>query len=180
MSAWIHEPEHIDYIVSAAGRLRNEDGANSSMSDAEIQSAQTTLGSILMSENVDSVVYRYSDREFEDFLSVDFDSRDRQLNYTYVGSPIPLEPIMVLKAIASYQYQSCEHPAWDKSFAKAFTDAIAKRYEAMLPPEMMMEVPAYGSTMVAYRDSQEWDDADTWAIGHDHVQQYSMRITLDG
>jgi hypothetical protein len=39
----------------------------------------------------------------------------------------------LLNAIRGYQYQTCEHPGWDRSQAKAFCDALQQRLIATLP-----------------------------------------------
>ena len=39
----------------------------------------------------------------------------------------------LLNAIRGYQYQTCEHPSWETSEAKAFCEALQQRLISMLP-----------------------------------------------
>jgi hypothetical protein len=39
----------------------------------------------------------------------------------------------LLNAIRGYQYQTCEHPGWERSQAKAFCDTLQQRLIATLP-----------------------------------------------
>ncbi len=53
----------------------------------------------------------------------------------YEFSPLPGVPdtVVVLKAIACYEYQSREHPGWKTSEAKRFCDALAAHTLRHLP-----------------------------------------------
>ena len=44
-----------------------------------------------------------------------------------------LDPMQVLKAIDCYEYQSCEHPGWLKSEAKAYCGVLRRRIVHSLP-----------------------------------------------
>ena len=47
--------------------------------------------------------------------------------------PGAVEPVVVLGALACYEYQSCEHPGWKTSEAYEFCDALRHKMIRMLP-----------------------------------------------
>lgn len=69
---------------------------------------------MLYAANVASVNYRYAEKTEES---------DRIPRYRHTDQH-NLDPVKVLKAIACYEYQSCEHPAWPSGEAKAFCDSL--------------------------------------------------------
>ena len=75
------------------------------------QDNATDVGAMLAAANRDSVNFRYAEDEIEAAY------RFRPL----AGTP---DPLVVLKAIACYEYQSCEHPEWRASQARQFCDAL--------------------------------------------------------
>lgn len=80
------------------------------------------IGQMLMRENRLSVNHRYAENEVEDL-------------YTY-GRPAiagSVDPVVILKAIACFEYQSCEHPGWEASEAYAFCQALRLRMIRHLP-----------------------------------------------
>lgn len=115
MSAFVVDKRHIDVLVTAGLVFKRDGGLY--WYDAAKQTRKldyTTadaVGTMLLAENVKSVNDRYDDHgEAESYT------------FTFVdGTP---DPVVVLKAIACYEYQSCEHDGWKKSDAKAFCDAL--------------------------------------------------------
>ncbi len=77
-------------------------------------------GAMLLAENRRSVDHRYDEHEEEE-------------PYTYNRFERRLSPVEVLKAIACYEYQSCEHPEWQESEAHAFCEAFRHAMIGKLP-----------------------------------------------
>lgn len=86
MSAWLLAKGHVDAIVQASivtGQIQ--------MSEAD------DLGAALFTENYLSLNARYGDQIPD------------KINYTFSGIEAPLDPHIIRAAIASWDYQSCEH-----------------------------------------------------------------------
>lgn len=128
MSAFILDKAHIDVLVTAglesipstngiAVTWIGEDGREWARLTAATSHA---VGAMLWRENYLSVNARYGDNEsVPDYRH---DLRNRR------G-----DPVAVLKAIACYEYQSCEHEGWESSAAKRFCDALRRRMIQLLP-----------------------------------------------
>ena len=78
------------------------------------------VGAMLVAENRRSVDHRYDETETED-------------PYVFTELPGRPDPVIVLKAIACYEYQSCEHPEWEESEAHDFCEALRDRMISSLP-----------------------------------------------
>ena len=82
------------------------------------------VGSMLWAENLASVAYRYPDDvDGERPGPVGFVDAD-VVTYRHAIRTRPLSPLAILKAIAGYEYQSCEHPGWHDSEARQFCQAL--------------------------------------------------------
>src|SRR5262249_23034135 len=77
-------------------------------------------GGPLPAENQRSVNHRYIEHEAEE-------------PYVFERYRRPLKPVEVLKALACYEYQSCEHAEWQSREAKAFCDALRLEATHHLP-----------------------------------------------
>jgi hypothetical protein len=92
----------------------------------------SAVGRMLIAENVASVSYRYGEKDLaelpgpNDQTGLHGDYRFRE----FAGYP---DPIVILKAVACYRYQSCETPDWEESEAFAFCDALEKTAISRLP-----------------------------------------------
>jgi hypothetical protein len=82
------------------------------------------VGAMLWAENQRSVNHHYDEDDWE--RPFEF----RRLPGNLLDARIP---VVVLKAVDCYEYQSCEHPAWERSEAKAFCDALRAVAIARLP-----------------------------------------------
>lgn len=78
------------------------------------------VGAVLLAENRRSVDHRHDEQRWEE-------------PYVFVPLPVPPPPVVVLKAIVCYVYQSCEHPQWSDSEAREFCDALTIRAISRLP-----------------------------------------------
>lgn len=95
----------------------------------------------LVSENVESVWYRYPDDRTIDDLPGPID-KSSLMEYRYEpGRRLTVPEALV--ALSGYEYQACEHPAWRDSEAYAFVD--------WLRGALIRRIPGYAA-------------ADTWEI----------------
>lgn len=78
------------------------------------------VGAMLLAENRASVDHRYNESEIEE-------------PYLFRALKGSVDPIVVLKAISCYEYQSCEHPEWEQSEARRFCLALTDKMVGMLP-----------------------------------------------
>jgi hypothetical protein len=128
MSAWMVTDAHVNVIVQAAIEL-----------EALPAELATFTGRMLLLENMRSLEARYGEREPIDAARLDA--------YAF-GKPARVcTPVEVLKQIACYRYQACEHDAWEASEARAFLSAVeAQIVDAMgLTIEAAHALPGYDS-----------------------------------
>ena len=85
------------------------------------ESSRAAVGQMLLDENAASVNYRY---DIDDAAAVYVYRQPRHTDWSLPE---------LLNALRGYEYQSCEHPGWDASQAKAFCDALQQRLVCMLP-----------------------------------------------
>ncbi|MEU7925079.1 hypothetical protein [Micromonospora sp. NPDC049107] len=78
------------------------------------------VGAMLLAENRASVNHRYAEDEIEE-------------PYLFTWLPGTPDPIVVLKALSCYEYQSCEHPGWRGSEAYQFCNALRRQAIGRLP-----------------------------------------------
>lgn len=128
MSAFVVSVEHIDALITAAHKLARPDtpmrwaipGSNPARLRHLERFAEDAVGAILLNENQKSVNYRCSDEDLEPF-------------YTYSACPGTPDPVVVLKLLRCYEYQSGEHPGWDGSEAKSFCESLRDLAISALP-----------------------------------------------
>jgi len=165
MSAWIVYPDHVSYLVAGALELA-PDGFLVSGSDRLLTPhTKDAIGQLLMDENVRSVGYRYS-RDTFDELPGPVDKTGIR-DYRHIELDLPFEPIVLLKQLDCYEYQSCECPDWPKTDAHAFCEAVRGLAEATLPAaSQRLERSQWFSSahlIPAYRNSDAYDEA-PWGI----------------
>jgi hypothetical protein len=134
VSAFILDDDHIDLLVTAGlmgvgldAKLRvYVDGG---LVEFNRHEDADHLGLVLKTANYESVNYRYKESE-------------QVTPYKYVGNGITnyiggeiIPWGQVLQAIRCYEYQSCEHPTWEGSLAKAVCDAITHKVCARISSE---------------------------------------------
>ena len=126
LSWWSAYAPDFDGIYRTYGRdayfaAMNEQRRELSYSDAKRASE---VGSMLWATNAASVLHRYPDTiDNGDYPGpVDFSAED-VFAYTFRRTAT-LSPVQILKAIACYEYQSCEHDGWQDSEARSFCDAL--------------------------------------------------------
>lgn len=92
-----------------------------------------TLGQALLDECIRSVFHRYEDCEtVAELPGYTPDLTERGATYKH-NPMVNVRPIVALKAIDCYEYQSCEHPAWESSMAYAFCDSLRRALVRDLP-----------------------------------------------
>lgn len=134
MSAYTQSHRHIDYLVEAAMHYRISwwDTQGTPIRDIPWGEAKhylrtitdtdaDTIGSILVTEQLDSVSRRYPDDALDQLPGY---TPDLGKEYTFQPTNVRLDHRYVLKAVEGYEYQSCEHPGWDTSEAKAIVETI--------------------------------------------------------
>lgn len=136
MSAYIVDRKHILYLVSAAMSRQlgncdfswwNESTGGRIYIRAGDYSTAAEAANMLWRENIASVSARYPNESSatlpgpigENFV---IGSRDLQ-----AALWVDFDLAQVLKACDCYEYQSCEHPGWKTSDAKAFIDALRNK-----------------------------------------------------
>ena len=145
MSAWVVTKRHIDSMIRAGltprrdalawytGQREDEDyqpgepWGPTQVENAVKRRRELTdetadhVGAMLWNENRRSVDHRYDE------------ATDREV-YRYRHSDrLPSDPVVLLKALDCYEYQSCEHPEWETSEARAFCEALRSRLIHRLP-----------------------------------------------
>jgi hypothetical protein len=137
MSAFIVTYDHIDQLVTAAASRGfsyvhfKEDGYEHYVGPTT-RDEKTALGKVLIAENVASVSYRYPGDEIGHLPGATSD--DPVGGYEYPDTLLDrLDPVTILKIISCYEYQSCEHPGWRDSQAKAAIDSIRDAQINRLP-----------------------------------------------
>jgi hypothetical protein len=114
MSAWIVSKKHIDLLVTAALSAKYMTPAGGD------ERQPSELGLMLWVENHKSVNSRYSETRMPE-------------GYKFTRFPGKIDPIVVLKQIACYEYQSCEHDTWKTSEAFKFCQALTTEMINALP-----------------------------------------------
>jgi hypothetical protein len=139
MSAFIVGKPHIDALVTVAvhgpkdgeGRWDSfryyyHDGKSHDVNTA----AANAIGSMLWQENYASVEYRYPDTA--DLPGPCDLTAAEVLTYHWQKTRIPTIA-EAIKALDCYEYQSCEHPGWETSQAKAFIARLTDALTSVLP-----------------------------------------------
>lgn len=134
MSAYMLDKTHIDLIVHLA--LYGPSGApvnpgaswyrphfGNPAKRVEYENLNE-VGQLLVTENLRSIQFRYPDTVSNPENAPGPSEAYWLEPYTYSDPRYRLTPIEGLKAIACYEYQSCEHPEWKDSNAKQFIDAL--------------------------------------------------------
>lgn len=84
------------------------------------QDSPSRLGQMLWGENHRSVNARYQEDDIEPL-------------YEYAPLPGVVNPVVVLKAIDCYEYQTCEHEDWEASEAHKFCETLRGKMIGWLP-----------------------------------------------
>lgn len=127
MSAFILEDDTLDLLVSAGLHGVGADARLEVFHEGEwhqwnkYENADA-LGSILKTENYKSVNYRY-----QEATPCEPYRYSGEGIVQYLGSETVLPWAQVLASLDCYEYQTCEHPEWETSLAKAICDRIRRK-----------------------------------------------------
>lgn len=139
MSAWIVPKAHIDYMVSAGWALGRRNRSTLRWFDSEPDTRTYSPGIAI---TVDSVTWANQHRRELDLLTAGqtgamlWAENRRSVNHRYAEDELEevyefrqvdtsdLDPVRVLRAISCYEYQSCEHPDWQRSEAWQFCHVL--------------------------------------------------------
>ena len=139
MSSWIVTKPHIDLLITA-GLILPSRCLRDSKLEWETQGRRYELdevnaddvGVTLWAENYASVNHQYPHAGGDLPGPADFDGPDV---LTYHHEPIKggIDPVVVLRNINCYTYQSDEHDGWETSQARAFCDSLTAACINVLP-----------------------------------------------
>ena len=135
MSAYIVDHDSINYLVQSGLDIALRDLSPNfsfyNIRDSERHELHSgnadEIGSMLLEENVLSVSYRYPGDSLEDLPGFE------GLAYNHMFHGYNFDAINILAVTDCYEYQSCEHPGWHTSTAKAYIDALRQRTWRQLP-----------------------------------------------
>jgi hypothetical protein len=119
MSCFIVNPNHVSALVRWACRNGVSVYHSNPSRRLDIAGNEKETCDILLTENVKSFNYRYDETVEEQMV--------------YDAFATSLRPIDVIKACHCLEYQSCEHPQWESSTAKAIVTAIEGAATRALP-----------------------------------------------
>lgn len=138
MSAFVVSREHIRYLVNAGLVLSRRYGLRWSWGEngeygAELKPGMhaeaVKLGAMLWDECRRSVGWRYpQDSALPGSLGEPEKFTNKDIKC--IGN---VSGVQLLKSCDCYEYQSCEHPEWPKSEARAFLEVLRKRAWTALP-----------------------------------------------
>lgn len=144
MSAFMVGKEHIDAMITAGLAFSDYSIRWDHPGYAENELTYETadgVGLMLWATNLESINARYPD------TLDDFDNIPGPVGLTpeviagyrweRINGVRFLDPVVILKAIDCYEYQSCEHDGWETSEAKAFC--------AALRADMIERLPGYNT-----------------------------------
>ena len=160
MSAYIVDRETIQYLMQSgleAGFRHNKGRRMRWYHDRESywldDRNATEVGQMLWEENIKSVAYRYRDTAHlglpgpADETTYIYFHEDATVGYRW-------SPAQILKAADCYEHQSCEHPGWESSSAKAFIDVLRKLAWTRVPG---YEEAEWGHPQVPGGVRNQWD-----------------------
>lgn len=148
--------EHIDVLIAVglrgpSGRVVSPDTAWHRLSwyspgpDGENErheldyTTADSVGEMLISTNFESICARYPDVMEDPENTPGPIARYWEAPYRWTDPRCRLTAVEALKAIACFEYQSCEHAGWAGSEAKAFCDSLRQSVIHALPG--MREAP---------------------------------------
>ena len=129
MSAYVVDRKHIDYLVNTASNWRTMKVWDDELGEW-VTLTKKELGQMLWDENVKSVSSRYEEC---DPFNLPGCTGDAPYLYEETSTHWPLDLPQIMKACHCLEYQSCEHPEWSDSKAKAFLEGLCKKAEQCLP-----------------------------------------------
>jgi hypothetical protein len=134
MSAFIVDKAHIDALVDCFNRgPRDANAADWANHVGSRFVDQDALGRLLWLENLKSVAARYPDDKSGQRPGPCGVTDDAIAAYEYAQPARRLTIVEAFKAIACYEYQSCEHRGWEKSDAHTICEQLRHALISALP-----------------------------------------------
>jgi hypothetical protein len=139
MSAFVVARKHIAYLVNAAFYRRHGEGiyyhwdGQGHQCHCSDRAEAERIAQVLWAENVASVAHRYPDDKRSELPGM---VDEAAAGFEYGRHEWTQERpnwVQVLKACDGYAYQSCEHPGWESSEARAIIEAIRSKAIHALP-----------------------------------------------
>lgn len=127
MSAFVVSQKHIEYLVGAAWRYGSIDRGAPDVVEY--------TAAMLDRENRVSVAHRYPTAEIlpgAAEVAAQW-AEVARTTFDVVAVSRRIDPVTLLKQLACYEYQSCEHPQWEASKAHALCQRIRGAAIASLP-----------------------------------------------
>jgi hypothetical protein len=140
MSAFVLSKKHIDLMVKTAVEgPRDRDpqsmwnwGGFNMLSTLGYASANK-FGQALVDENLKSIHYRYPDTVADPSGTPGPIKRYYEKRYKFKEYPFALTCVEMLKAIACYEYQTCEHDEWKDSQVYKACQTLTETVVSSLP-----------------------------------------------
>jgi len=148
MSAYMVSKEHIDAIVYAAYEGPKDNGrpsgygrqtwyrpgfkGNNGENQVDFHNLDE-LGKLLVKENLSSIHARYPDTIADPKHTPGPCDQYWLQPYTWTRPTRRLNAVEALKALACYEYQSCEHQEWESSAARQFCESLRHALIGCLP-----------------------------------------------
>ncbi len=124
MSSWVVSKSHIDVLVSALRAFKVEHNLGRD---------PVKIGRALWRENVESVAYNYQLRTRDDGRKDEMAHYERAIEAYTFRELHDLKPGAVVKAAHCFDYQSCDHPAWEASEACRTMARLVDKLAQSLP-----------------------------------------------
>lgn len=119
MSAFICSDKHISALVNWAARNKCDYWPEGAVRRSNVECHEKEVFKMLLAENYASVNYRYNEED--------------EPEGTYDPKALVTDPVHIIKMCHCLDYQSCEHPGWADSRAKALLDQIESAAIRALP-----------------------------------------------
>lgn len=147
MSAFMHDSAHIDAMIHA-GRTFARDGLGWKIPGQNPErfgkldaDTATATGQMLLRENAESVAYRYNMKDLDNPADggtrsieyLGYLAQADEYKYDPRAARKEFSPVEIMNATDSYEYQSCEHPEWETSEARAFCRTLKDAAIRALP-----------------------------------------------
>jgi hypothetical protein len=132
--AWYHEGIRHELVRGSAGETPRHNAGH-------VEYSTDAIGRMLIDENLNSIHARYPDTLDGGIVPGPLEAYWEQPYSCPIMLPT-VDAVQVLKAIACYEYQSCEHDGWETSTAHAFCDALRRA--------MIDRLPGYDEAQWAY------------------------------
>lgn len=126
MSAYLVEENHVAYIIEAAIKLGCTYTLTKAAGTNDIDAARLICANMLTTENQNSVNARYRETETPYIWTA-------EALESYHWNDSDFTAAQIIKSCDCYEYQACEHDAWEDSAAHKITQAITSRAASQTP-----------------------------------------------